>query len=392
MAADAPWTKIYHDDFLQGCRAANLSAEEVGVYATILLLMGSRGGPIEDDRRWIAGFAGTSTRKASQIIDRLAALPNKLTVRNGMIGNHKMMAVVEQRDRKSEQTRRAAHARWHGDEAELPLEQPQPSRARTEKRPAKPEVPIYPRDKPEDNLNITPPIKQPKPQKPAALGRADASPSVGARDSETQIDSTHPIPKTDSVEGTGGLGRDDEKPDRLADADLRQLYEAVATASGHSPSSPAQIDRAFKFVESWKADGIDFDLIVLPTIRASISENHEPTRTLGRFDARIRHEHARLAATSTNGRTYRAPPAPLLDPPDEDERFRPLRAALLDRLGPVVFSRYANAARFEHLGPQARGKIVMRVREGGKGVVLMDAERPPIIRALARSLGWDEVW
>ena len=51
VANDSAWTKIYHDDFLQGCRAANLNAEEIGVYAVVLFLIASRGSPIEDDRR-----------------------------------------------------------------------------------------------------------------------------------------------------------------------------------------------------------------------------------------------------------------------------------------------------------------------------------------------------
>lgn len=376
----AAWTKWFHDDFVGGCRSANLSGEEIGVYAIILSLIASRGGPIEDDRRWIAQMAGVSTRRCNQIMERLLSTPNKLVAMDGRIGNRKMQDVVSERDRKADQTRRAANERWHGQTGELPFDEPLSSEKAEKKR-----------RKNEDKTEINSRKNSKKRQISADHENADASPSVRDRYSEAQniLTPTQPLdtPRSDNF----GSGRDGiEDDDRLADPELRRLYAAVSTASGHSPSHPGQIERAVGFVEAWHKDGIDFDVIVLPTIRAVILDGNEPTRTLGRFDARIRHEHARNAATPKGG-TYAPPRSPILEPEHEDARFRPLRAALLKRLGAHGYCAYVNLIRFEDAGNCGAGKQVMRV-VGPGAPRLMDGDRTAIVLREAAALGWTDVW
>jgi hypothetical protein len=380
---DAAWTKVFHDDLLHGCRAANMTGEEIGVYCTVLWLIASRGAPIEFDSRWIAGFAGVTPRKATTIINKLGGMPNKLVVRNGMIGNRKMLRTVAERDKKSDQARAAAHARWHGDEAELPLDHPRQKQGDKQG------------DNPLDNREIIDQIKPKKSQKTAKADDADASPSVRARDSETQNNiSTIPNPP---IEGSGdetapgGLGADEPKS-RLHDGDLMDWYQAIAHASGHNPVMPGQIDRAMRFVEAWRKDGIDLDEIIIPTIKATVAATSDPTRTLGRFDARIRHEQARKGATPAS-RAYKAPASPIVEQPGEEECMAPMRADLLKRLGPQTFARYVNAVLFETVPDAPQGRRILRVIDKRSGpMVLMDDERATTVRAIARKHGFDDVW
>lgn len=388
--AELPWTKIYHDEFLQGCRAANLKADEIGVYTTVLLLISSRGSPIEDDRQWLAAMSGCSTRRCGQILERLTQIPNKLVLRNGMIGNVKMLRILADRDKKSSQARQAALARWHGDEAELPLSEP-----------AKPKqkkiISNLSANKNGDKSEIKTRKKGHISQNSAKTDDADASPPVRARDSEAQ--SIHPSPPNPLVdagsipEGPDGMGPGGNPIDRLGDSDLAKLYQAVATASGHNPSSPGQIDRAYRFIQKWKDEGVDFDQVVIPTIRSMITSSNDPTRTLGRFDARILHEHARLGAT-TSSRPYLPPESPVLEPEGEDKTFRPLRDALLKKMGAIVYSTFLNHVRFEEVTDVGgKDRRVMRVRYARKSSIkLMDGDRIPIVTREARALGFTDVW
>lgn len=354
-----------------------MSGEEIGVYCTVLWLIASRGAPIEFDSRWIAGFAGVTPRKATTIINKLAAIPNKLVVRNGMIGNRKMLRTVAERDKKSDQARAAANARWHGDDAELPLDYQG----------------NYRPDNHGDNREIKGKIKSKKRPKTAKADDADASSSVRARDSETQNNiSTHPNPKIDASDdddAPGGVGADEPKS-RLHDGDLMDWYQAIAHASGHNPTMPGQIDRAMKFVEAWRKDGINLDEIIIPTIKTMIAATSDPTRTLGRFDVRIRHEHARKAATP-EGRAYKAPEAPIIDQPGEEECMSALRADLLKRLGPKTFARYVNPVLFESL--EQGGQRILRITDRRPASMsLMDGERTSIVQAVAKRHGFDTVW
>lgn len=379
--ADASWIKFYSGDFLHGVRMANLSAEEIGVYAVILMLMAERGGTIENDRAWIGGAVKLHPRKVGVIIDKLLSLPGKLVMVDGRIGNAKMLGQVEARREKIDQARGAANTRWDRDKG---------GDKQGDKGGDKPPV------KPEINGGIN----GKKSRKSAVSGNAGASGTADAtraRDSELRdINTTHPIETevgSEGENGADGSGRVEPEKGRLEDADLNDLYFAVAEASGHNPSSSVQINRAYGFVEKWRKAGVDFDTVVIPTIRAMVAESSDPTRTLGRFDARISHEHARVAAKGKSGKPYVPPASPLLTPMGESEIFVPLRQALLERLGPRTFSTYVNRVVFEDVGEQPGGRHPIKVVDpmpGGLG--LMDAERASIVRACAKALGFTEVW
>jgi len=63
------WYKRYPSDFLNG--VGDLSAEERGVYATLLDMMYDQGGSVIDDGKRLARRCGCSTRRFNQIKNRL---------------------------------------------------------------------------------------------------------------------------------------------------------------------------------------------------------------------------------------------------------------------------------------------------------------------------------
>lgn len=76
MSGESPWYKCYPSNFLRGC--FGLTAEEIGVYRTIVDLIYDKGGPIDDSPADIARISGCSTRKFSIIRDKLLTMPEKL--------------------------------------------------------------------------------------------------------------------------------------------------------------------------------------------------------------------------------------------------------------------------------------------------------------------------
>lgn len=393
--ADQPYIKWWTSDFLTG--VIDLSAEETGVYAILLTMMADRGGPVPcaspDDRQWLARRCNLTTRAFNRALARLTDL-GKLQERNGLLGNRRMLAEILDRDKKSKQASDAAHARWakwadenppslpfdtnFGNTGDLPAEkQAEKSQKNRAKKPAKPRNSAIPAENPH--------------QSPSRRARARPEP-------ESESTLTHPKESDSSRDaeagrdGTGDSKDEGEKPDRLADKDLWAKYEAVAAASGHNPVQPGQIDRAFGFVERWSKEGIDFDAVVIPTIKAAIAKSHDPTRTLGRFDAAIHHEHARHAATPKGG-PYRAPESPDLEPEGEDPQFRPMRATLLERLGAVSYSNMLNRVRFES-AEKVNGDLVLQIKDTGAGHAnrLKDATCFSVVRNAARALGFVDVW
>lgn len=360
--------KWFTEDFLQGIALANLAADEIGVYAVVLNLIAARGGAIEDDPRWIAARAGCkSTRHANIILTRLADT-GKISRVDGQITNPRMIAEVQSRTEKSERARAAANERWDRERGNISIFQAGKKRDKIEKKAAKNEQ---------------------DPQETAISDDAKAY-ATRARDSELRESNlTHPIGTEVVVDDSEPAGRDGIS--RIDDQDLRALYQAVADASGHNPVSPGQIDRAFRFVQNWRDDGIDFEAVVLPAIRATVAASSDPTRTLGRFDARIRHEHARRKATPM-GKAYKAPASPILTPDDEDEAFQPLRAALLDRLGPNTFATYINPARFIAGGDAGPGRSIIKIDDKGYHLPLSASDLMPEVRAVAKRLGFTDVW
>lgn len=379
MAADtAPWTKWFHEDFLQGCMLANLTAEEIGVYTVTLSLIAARGGPIEADSRWINGYAGCATvRKCTAIIDRLVE-KRKLERRGKLLGNAKMIRTVEARDTKSDQARKAALARWHGhNEPDLFGADKQGDKGADNHR---------------DKSEIKGRIKSQERRETAKNGNADATPPVRARDSETQNNNqTHPILSTVVVENKPGSGAGPVAP--LNQRDLVDLHAAVCEAAGYRAVAPATIAASMDQVKEWRDQGHDFETVVLPAVRAVVAQSKpdDRTRTLGRFRHAVAREAAKAHEAKGKGRSHKPTAIPILDPPDEDLLFRPMRALLLENLGPVTFASLINPVRFEDIGETA-GKHPMRVK-GPDVHQLLDSERAgPVLRRAANAMGFTDVW
>lgn len=382
MAA-SPWIKFYTSDFLNG--VADLEADEIGVYTVILALIWDRGAPIADDPSWLARRSGTSTRRFNQIKAKLIGL-GKIEIRNGMIGNHRAIAEVARRDAKSDTARKAALARWHGaSEPELPLDEDDPPRARAHGPAANGRIiPAKKADSSQEQTDLKTGKPDQKPQKSAKTDDADASSPSRAR--AAQKPESRIISHPDSESGTP------DPPGRLDDRDLQALVDASCEAAGYRPISPAQIDRAFRIVEEWRKEGIDFDDVVIPSIKAVVAESSDPTRTLGRFSARIRHEHARRKAKGDAGRPYVPPASPVLEIADEAPIFRDVRKDLLERMGPAAYSHWCNSVRFEDVADAGANRRPMRVHDNNRGSRLVDADRATIVRAVARAHGFTDVW
>lgn len=380
--ADSPYVTWYTSDFLNGVASADMNAEQIGVYAIILNLIGDSGGPIEDDPAWIGRRCNISTRRAGMIINELAAMPNKLIRRNGLIGNRRMMEEVAKRTKKGRQARDAANEKWRRWRAEhkpqLPLEEPGTGSLSR----------ILPGDIPEIKREIKSQIKPDESQKTAkeavrthsGLARAGVIPES---ESENQTNDQS------LLEGS----RAPESSDRPIgpDRDLFALLNRVSEASGFRPVLPGAIAKAIDHVRQWRDDGIDFETVVIPIIESTMAKSTDETSSLQRFERRIRHEHARQQAQSKEPTV--TPPEPLLEPPDEDPQFRPLRQALLRAMGPVNFAYRFNKVRFDTVN--AGDKAVRPLQVTGFTHLtdqLMSGEISIVLRRIARDHGFTTLW
>lgn len=394
MAHGRPWYKRKGGNFLMAVMHFPDIETKWG-YSAIIDMLNDRDRSIPDDAGFICGFTGLTRKKWSIVRNWLLSNLDSneefylVAMFDGTLTNPRFERERAQRLTAREEA--IEHGREGGKKSaalrarqgDLDFEEgdePVPARARARTTPKKPDST---RDSPPEGRADSPPkgvekgpdvksksndLAEPPPQAPCARKRR-----------EVREDSTLP----DSEE----CG-----PDRLADADLQTLFDAVCEASGHRPISPAQIDRAYRHVEEWRKAGFDFDLVIIPTIKAVVASTSEPTRTLGRFDARIRHEQARLKAQPVNG-TYRPPPSPVLDVEGEDPAMRPIRVDLLERLGVRAYAIAANDVRLEAVADAGAGRRPLRVIDNrAPALRLMDGERVAIVKAVALRHGFTEVW
>lgn len=380
------WYKREPDKALSG--KMGLTLEERGAYDTIIDLIYAHAGQLQHDENLLRYWFGTDIRVVRRLVDRLVEL-DKIQIRGGIIHTRKSDELIADRIQVLDQKRRAAEARWENSEAKPPVQLElgtdlAPVRAHGEPdfQPTSGELPA--------NLQQTsgkltgkvspsyPPKSEPKPAEILEKPDASAYPggSLRAREeSESESESLHNTSQCSVI------------PGRLGNADLHQLYEAVCRASGFATSSPGAIDRAMRQIEKWKADGIDFDKIIIPVITRTMQTSDEPTRVLGRFDKAIRHEHARLTARSQGGKPME-PAAPILFFDGEDQRITPLRQDLLKALGPRTYQTYAHGCRFEITDSGA-----LRIVDNRNPVLrLYDSDRIPKVRAVAAKHGFAQVW
>ena len=171
---------------------------------------------------------------------------------------------------------------------------------------------------------------------------------------------------------------------KLDHSDLAVLMEAVSNAAGFRPTTAGVIARSLDMLKGWRDQGIDFDAVVIPTIRSVVASSDDPTSSLNRFNKRILLEHAKAQAATD--RPYVAPVSPVLDPPDEDEQFRPVRAALLKALGPVRFAILANPVRMTHVPDR---NAIRLSPDGFSANAIRD---DGTLLAIAKRLGYERVW
>lgn len=410
--AESPYITWYTSDFLNGIAGADMNAEQIGVYAVVLNLIADSGGPIEDDASWIGRRCNISTRRAGMILDQLAAMPNKIQRRKGLIGNPRMMREIGKRDGKSKTARAAANARWDrwrdehkpqlpfDGETEKPTKKQrkaQKSAALTDANAQKGETaknaelsPIYPGDNPEINPEISSHINSEKSQNtadPAMHSHPDSRAGVIPEPESIQTNNhkTHETyaaaqaaPGVDCLVG----------PDR----DLMEWLQRCAAASGYQPISPGAIARAVDQMKDWRASGIDLTETIIPVIQAVTAKAHEPTNSFTRFDKPIRLQHAKLSGAKP-GAKPRPPASPILVFEGEAELMQKVRADLLKRLGEARYCLYANHVRLDAV-PTANGTSPLRVTPlPGHGFrYLLDEDRLPIVRAIARAHGFSDVW
>jgi uncharacterized protein YdaU (DUF1376 family) len=82
-----PWYKRYPANFITG--TLSLSAEEKGVYSTLLDMLYDRGSAIEDSPRDLGRICGTSTRRFGIVRDMLLRIGKLLRTADGRLSNAK---------------------------------------------------------------------------------------------------------------------------------------------------------------------------------------------------------------------------------------------------------------------------------------------------------------
>lgn len=205
----------------------------------------------------------------------------------------------------------------------------------------------------------------------------------------TQPNPSHSNSRDGDLESGSGRDGDDNPNDGLPAS--AQLYRDVCDASGFSPTDQDQIKRNTKTVAAWYLAGIDFDLVVLPTIRAMVAKEPGPTRTLSRFTRQIKHEHARALAKGLNGATYHPPASPITEPPDEDPAFRPLRAALLAQMGAPTYSVTLNSLRFSAHPDDKRSPLVVKGPAYAVSTFVDSATTGPVAKII-KAHGFKDLW
>jgi len=102
----------------------------------------------------------------------------------------------------------------------------------------------------------------------------------------------------------------------------------------------------------------------------------------------------RRASRQESQNDCQPPTEPVLAPECESEIFRPMRDALLKKMGPSAYSIFLNHVRFEEVeGVPGKDRRVMRVSYVRKGsIILMDGGRVGLVTAEAKAIGFTEVW
>lgn len=87
-----PWYRRFPDNFLGGI--SGMTLEEKGAYGVVIDMIYQRGGPIEDEPRYIAGICNCSVRKWNAIRQRLLDL-GKIYLVDGHLMNERAAIELE---------------------------------------------------------------------------------------------------------------------------------------------------------------------------------------------------------------------------------------------------------------------------------------------------------
>lgn len=194
-------------------------------------------------------------------------------------------------------------------------------------------------------------------------------------------------PEDNIQSSTGDSCAPAREPDRLDKPDLIDLLTACTSAAGFNPVSPGHIDKQVAIVQQWQKLGVDFETVVLPTIRRAVAESSDPTTSLQRFDKQVRHNHARQQG-SARGTTSARSIEPIYSVDGEDERMFHFRQALAKEMGIGLYTTLANErVRFEVVEDRNAIRI-----EGPGRVTLNDGMNAASLARAAKATGFTEVW
>lgn len=387
--------------FIMATRGFDL--EVVGAYSLIIDHLNDRDRPLPNDDKFMAGLLHCSTQRWRKIRAELIAEDKIFITADDYISNPRFDR--EQGEREEARLRSVEHGRTGGlisaarraGQSELPMDEQAQPRTRTRARHARTEQPRksnkVAKDQPELSQKIAnssarslpEPTEPPKETQP--LSSSPPSSSVRARqlESEKEGDSSQPNGVTDS------------RDEPLDGRDLHTLYVACLTAAGvvgsRAFSQPEQIDRAMTQVDRWREAGVSFDSVVVPTIRQMVLTSDGPTRTLGRFNAEVLHQHAKREAATKNGKPYRPPEIPRLSPDTEDPAFLPLRTALLEALGPDVFALMFNRVILIDPGECQGDKRPLKV-DGPEQAheMIVHGTNSRAVKRIAQAHGFTDIW
>ncbi|MFL6864061.1 MAG: hypothetical protein ACJ8DZ_13790 [Allosphingosinicella sp.] len=382
-------------------------AETKWAYSAIIDMLNDRDRPLTDDAGFICGFTGLSRKKWAIVRRYLLETESgsgepflQLTDRGDLTNPRFERERAERRSSHEDSVefgraggRKSAALRAAG-QTELDLPDGEDSRAHAPARsdPARKSGRKSPDSTPNSRVESAPNgAEKPRGGQSKSNGLAQPPPqATRARQTPEIREEDSPRPAAEPDPPVRAHARE-TPPDRLNDHDLQDLVDAVCDASGYRPVSPGQLDRAFRIVKEWRDAGFDFTEVVVPTVKAVVSESRDPTRTLGRFTARIRHEHARLKAKGEAGTPYRPPVSPVLDVPGEGPAVRAIRAELLKRVGTAVYCAVANTARLEPVTDAAAGRAPLRVISAGPAS-LNDGHTGTVLAQIAKRHGFTEIW
>jgi uncharacterized protein YdaU (DUF1376 family) len=236
----------YPSDFLRGCFI--LTAEETGVYRTLIDMMYDRSGPVDDDPKELARIAGCTTRKFKMIRDKLLHLPGKLTrTDDGRLFNGRVALELKRRNGKGEQNGGQNSDFKSGKISE----------------------------KPRDN-------------------RGDKTPSFGTQSGNSNgLTSDRPVSVARAREIPDSIKKVSNQPTTLEStlAKAERFCREVGLSLTSDPKHARFIDQLNKLEDQ----GVDFDLDMLPLIKeriargslpASVTPNYFATPALARATAR----------------------------------------------------------------------------------------------------------